>query len=117
MSLDFDALVNETCLAAFGEDEPIVYTPPRGGASFPVRGVFQESYTALMPLGRGALEAIGTLPSATGAMPVLGVRLADFVVVPAQGGVVALKAGTYVVKEVQPDGLGWAKLLLNGAEE
>lgn len=109
--LSFDELVVAPAIAAFGEasqgfDLP-VYTPA-AGIPFQIDGVFDEAYREVDPV-------IGSPVSSTA--PMLGVRLAAFPpgVVPAQGDLLTIRAGNYVLREVRVDSHGWARLLLNEA--
>lgn len=104
--LDWDALVLGPCLAQFAE--AVTYTYANG---FPIQiaGVFDEQYTAVDMLdGQGV----------TSAMPVLGVQLSQFVTPPQQGDALTIvrTSETFLVKEVRPDGHGWAKLMLNASQ-
>jgi hypothetical protein len=107
--IDFDALVLGPVMGIFGEDLAHglpVYTPA-GHAAFDLAdAVFDDAYSALM-LQDGAPET-NTLE------PVLGVRLALFPVPPAQNDEVYIpRVGiTFIVRDVQPDGHGHAKLIL-----
>lgn len=112
MPLSFDLLVVEPCIAAFGEqaqgfDLP-TYTPADGGIPFPIDGVFDEAYREVDPI-------TGSPVSSTA--PMLGVRLAAFPpgVAQAQGDLLTIRGGNYVVREVRVDSHGWARLLLNEA--
>lgn len=115
MAVDWDTFVIGPTIAAFGE--PVTYSAP--AASFAITGVFDEAYLELTPLGRGGLTTesigLGNVGAISAEMPVLGVQLSAFPVgiYPAQGDTLALRDAVYVVKEVRPDGHGWAKLLLN----
>ncbi len=104
--IDWDALVLGPCLAQFAE--AVDYTPA-GGAMVTVTGVYDEQYTAVDMLdGQGV----------TSAMPVLGVQLSQFVTPPQQGDALTIvrTSEAFLVKEVRPDGHGWAKLLLNASQ-
>lgn len=105
MTVDLAGLT-APCADAFGE--PVTYSPATGG-SFSVPGIFDEAYREVTLAGDGS--------ALTTAMPVLGVRLADFTDPPLQGDQLTIvRTGeTYVVKEVRVDGHGWAQLLLNFA--
>jgi hypothetical protein len=87
----------------FGEAS--TYTPA-GGTAFAITGVFDEQYTDVM---------VADGQPITSTMPVLGVQLSQFTNPPQQGDtlIITRTAETFVVKEVRPDGHGWAKLMLN----
>lgn len=81
--------------------EPITYT--RAGQSVPSRGVFQASHVGLDP-------ASGMTVSST--QPVLLVNRADLPFDPHKGDTVQVGAGTFQVRDPQPDGhTGWLLLL------
>jgi hypothetical protein len=101
--IDWDKAVLGPVMAIFGES---VMYQPASGASFSITGVFDEAY-------RGISLAGGTdVPSV---MPVLGVRIVEFSAFPKRGDrlTVIRTNETFVLKEVEPDGHGDAKLLLN----
>lgn len=113
--IDWDALVIGPAVAIFGET--VAYTP-QSGETMAITGVFDEAYKPLLPLGgsmgREPLD-IGMTGDTVSAGPVLGVRLADFPVPPAQGDALVVRGTAFVVREVQADGHGAVKLLLNEA--
>jgi hypothetical protein len=105
--IDWDQMVNGPVMTVFGERtvfQPIFGTP------FPITGTFHEAYKSVDLVGGMGI---------TSEMPALGVQLSQFPVHPRQKDGVAIVAtamhggGTYVVKEVQVNGLGGALLLLN----
>lgn len=104
MAIDFDALVLGPCRDTFGEKATY---KPATGASFAISGVFDEAYRELTLLDTG--------DATSSDIPVLGVRLADFPAPPAQNDKLTIVSvnSTFIVKEVRPDGHGWAKLMLN----
>jgi len=115
MAVDWNDLVISPCLAEFGE--AVSYTPA-GGALIPgLTGVFDVEYLDLEISETGT--RIGMPTNITTAHPVLGVQLSAFPagISPAQGDAVTVLSNgvAYLVKEVRPDGHGWAKLLLNEA--
>ena len=122
--IEWDSLATGPCMAAFAE--PVVYTPA-GGAPVstavdgtPLVGVFDRAYLEQLPMGGGeGMEPLGfgSGGNITAARPVLGVQLSQFAQAPDQDNTVfvASVGVTYVVKEAQPDGHGWALLLLNKA--
>jgi hypothetical protein len=105
--IDWDQMVNGPVMSAFGE--PATFLPV-AGAPFPITGTFHEAYKSVDLVGGMGI---------TSEMPALGVRLSEFPVRPLQKDRVAIVAtalhggGTYVVKEVQPNGIGGALLMLN----
>lgn len=114
MAIDWNDLVLGPCIAVFGAS----YLYQSGQSSFSITGIFDESYTPLSPLGGGSLPGtesftLGSVGSITTGIPVLGVQLSQFPTPPAQGDNVTIDNRVWVVKEVQPDSKGGAKLLLN----
>ena len=109
--IDFDTLVNAPCMQVFGE--AAVHTAP-GYLSQAVTGVFDEAYLAVTPLGDVGRD-IGMPADINEKQPMLGVRLAQFVRPPQQGDAIKIvRTNTvYIIREVQPDGHGAAKLLMN----
>lgn len=115
MAIDWDAELLGPVMDAFGEGSSIdpaswpTYTP-RGGAAFQLQGaVFDRAYTEIVLDGDGS--------EITNRRPCLGVRAALFDargIAPMQGDTVFIPsvALTYIVKDVQPDGHGHAKLIL-----
>lgn len=107
MSIDWDSLVIGPVVGVFGE--PFTFTPAVSNPSSPpysITGVFDEAYRELDLAG-------GT--AATTEMPVLGVQMSQFPVMPRQGDqALCQRTGElFVVKEVRIDGHGAAKLMLN----
>lgn len=107
--IDWDVLVLSPVMGIFGEgqDQAPVYTP-RGGTAFTLPdAVFDRQFLAVTVAEDGS--------EVSSRMPVLGVRLAACPVPPAQGDRVTIPSigATYMVREVQADGHGHAKLLLN----
>lgn len=101
--IDWDKALLAPVFGVFAE--PATYAPAVG-QPFPIAGVFDEAY-------HGVSLAGGTdVPSA---MPVIGVRLAQFAAPPKRGDrlTITRTGELFVVKEVEPDGRGQAKLLLN----
>lgn len=112
--LDLDGLIISPCMDVFGE--PIAYWGT-GTVATPIQGVYDESYLPLQPLGSNVAGlsslAMGALPNITAALPVLGIRAADLPVLPEQGDRLTVRGQDFLVREVQADGHGWLKLLLN----
>lgn len=105
--IDWDRMVNGPVQAQFGEPAQFL---PAAGAAFGINGTFHEAYKAVDLVGGTGL---------TTEMPALGVQLFEFEVPPRQKDRVVITptklhgGGTYVVKEVQSNGVGLAILLLN----
>jgi hypothetical protein len=106
VAVDWDQLVVAPNFAIFGEEESAFYTP-QGGSGFSIAGVFDPPYHEV--------RLLDDEPSVT-TQPVLGVRLVQFPTPPSQGDQVRIAsvATTFTVKEVKPDGHGWALLVLMG---
>jgi hypothetical protein len=104
--IDLDALVIGPTIAIFGE--PVTYADEQGVIQT-VSGVFDSAYRALPALGGEYVMDIHS----TVLVPVLGVRMSDFPVSPYQGMELTIRSNVYAIKEVQTDGHGHAKLLLN----
>lgn len=110
MAIDWDDLVLAPVMGVFGEDERTglpIYTP-RGLPAFNLAdAVFDAEY-----------EQVDVNPddgtTSTSRRPVLGVRVSLFPRQPAQNDTVRIPSTgkTYVVRDVQPDGHGHAKLML-----
>ena len=118
MAIDWDKLVIGPTVGIFGDR--VRYSTRRG--AFDVQGVFDESYLAVTPLGRGGVDTevftLGGPGAITEQLPVLGVQLSQFPIEPDQDDVLTVLSGkhrgeTFIVKEVQPDGHGHAVLTLN----
>jgi len=113
MAVDWDKHVLAPMMAStvFGEDVQPTYRPAAGGA-FDVDGVFDRAYKGLV-VDAGGEPAISTVA------PVLGVRLAQFPAPPAQDDTVLIRKAidgqdaVFMVVDVQPDGHGWARLILS----
>ncbi|MCP1376042.1 head-tail joining protein [Dyella lutea] len=103
MAIDWDKAVLAPTEGVFGE--AATYLPAAGG-TLPIVGVFDEAYREV--------DLVDTGVGATSVTPVIGVRLAQFVATPVQGDQVRVPSvgKLYVVREVRPDGHGWAKLML-----
>lgn len=104
MAVDWNSKVIGPCISVFGE--PVTYRPVTG-SPYAITGVFDEAYKPVDMLDT-ASEIISTIP-------VLGVQLAQFVAPPVENDkLFILSVGsTYIVRAVQPDGHGGAKLMLN----
>lgn len=109
MAIDWDALVVGPTMGVFGD--AVTYRPA-AGAPFDITGIYDEGNKQLMGLddGSAGLNESG---------PVLGVQLSQFPSPPLQNdqlyvntvaGVVINR--TFVVRDVQPDSHGAAKLML-----
>jgi hypothetical protein len=103
--IDWDTLVLGPAMAQFGEAVTYAFA---GAAPVAISGVYDEQYTAVDVVdGQGV----------TSSMPVLGVQLSQLPALPQQGDQLTIvrTAQRFSVREVRPDGHGWAKLLLNQA--
>jgi len=107
MAIDWDAVVLGPTIAIFGEGQGMrpIYTA-EGAPPVEIDGVFDEAYREV--------DLIDTGVGANTVMPVLGVRLVQFARPPRQGELITIpRVGKdYVIKDVRPDGHGWAKLML-----
>lgn len=103
--IDWDALVMAPCEAVFGE--PVTFMPA-AGAPFAGTGIFDAAYRQIDIAGGQAV---------TTECPVLGIRLSAFQspmqAIPLQGDGLYIRGKSYVIREVQVDSHGGAKLLLN----
>ena len=112
---DIDALILAPIMPIFGEgvngsgvDQTVIYTPASGAPAYPLAGaVFDREYQQVVLQGDGSEN--------TTSRPVLGVRLAAMSALPMQNDKATIPSVglTYIVREVQPDGHGHAKLMLN----
>lgn len=110
MSINWDADVLGPVMAVFGANEAFqlpTYTPAGGVGFLLADSVFDREYLVVTLSGDGSDNATRR--------PVLGIREALFAVPPAQNDLVFIPSVgvTYIVREVQPDGHGWSKLMLN----
>jgi hypothetical protein len=89
-----------------GRPEAGLHAPGRRCA-LDAPGVFDDAYKALV------IQADGE-PAIAAVDPVIGVQVELWPVQPLKGGTILIpRTGvTYMVADVQPDGHGWAKLLL-----
>jgi hypothetical protein len=105
--IDWDNTLNGPVMSTFGEQA--LYQPAAGAAFF-IHGTFHEAYKSVE-----IADGMGI----TTVSPAIGVQLSEFPVAPSQKDRIVITAtglhggGTYVVKEVQPNGIGAALLLLN----
>ena len=112
MSIDFNALVLGPTFDAFAE--PVTFIPAAGGTITSLygpnqgRGIFDDGHR-IVDLGGDAPTSMG--------MPVLGVRLSEFVTAPKQNDRVTVPSVglTYIVKDDEPDGHGHSLLRLEVA--
>jgi hypothetical protein len=102
MAVDFAAKVIEPALRVFGVD--VAYTPI-GGSAATVRGIFDNAHREVILPG-----ADGLAISTTG--PRLDVLLTSIPNGPSRGDTFAHEGVTYRVNDVQPDGQGGARLVL-----
>ena len=109
MAVDWDALVGRPTVAIFGE--PVIWIDGTGAPMF-LTGVFDSAYRPVVSLGDYTDVSITTLS------PVLGIQLTEWPVRPFQGQQLEIRGRIYSVKNVEDDGHGHAKLILNlGAYE
>jgi hypothetical protein len=118
MAVDWDTLLIGPTVACFGV--PVTYTTP--ALTFPIVGVFDEAYKELVVIAARDSHSFSDemLGSAiTAERPVLGVQLSQFPPGndPAQSDTLVVRGALYIVKEVRPDGHGWARLLLNELDD
>lgn len=106
MAIDWDAEVLGPVMGVFGEDQLPTYTPVNGPSFALADAVFDREFQEVNLLGDGGDN--------TTRRPVLGVRLSLFAWPPIQGDTVYIPSVglNYLVREVQPDGHGHAKLML-----
>ena len=105
MTLDFDQMVTVPAMDVFSEG--FVYTPFGGGAPSNQFGIFTE-----LPAN---FDLIGGEVDVSSRNPTLDVRLADMPgagVGLLQGDIVVLRSRTFEVIDIQLDGAGAAKLIL-----
>jgi hypothetical protein len=112
MPVDFDALVNDTCVRTFGvgaKGEGLARYTPLQGAPFDIDGIFDEAWASVQ-LTTGRVQ----VPVSTTA-PRFGARrraLPDGFD-PAQGDGLQLPGGrSFQVQDVQPDGFEYVYLIL-----
>ncbi|PXW23405.1 head-tail joining protein [Paraburkholderia caballeronis] len=99
--IDFDGTLNAAIESTLGDEKTVVYLP-RAGGSIPVLAIFTL-------ITDHVLGDDGDAP-ANIAVATLGLRVSQLPVPPAQSDSVLVGATTYVVKDVDFDGLGWAYL-------
>ncbi|MCP4352294.1 MAG: hypothetical protein GY795_43100 [Desulfobacterales bacterium] len=101
--IDFDKLVAKPCLKTFGQ---IALYKPQGRDAFNINGIFDAAHTVI--------ESDGLAEYST-TRPMFDVSLADFpaTVEPVQGDLIEISGANYKVVDIQPDGVGMVKLLLN----
>lgn len=106
MPIDWDAAVLSPCHEqAFGE--PGIFTP-MGGSPLPITGIFFNGYTQRVALLDGSVDV-------TTVKPMFAVRSAQFGArLPRQNDSISVTSNgaSYVVKDVQPDGVGELRLEL-----
>jgi len=115
MGLNFSRLVMAPCVAVFGEAvtcEPLVSSP--GAPAFAARGIFDALHEVVEMAFRDAGDNYDGNP-VTSQAPVLGIRLADWPLVPKKGDRITVQATLYRVWDVQLDGQGKADLVLRRA--
>lgn len=112
MAINWDDVLHGPVMSVYQEDVQPVYTPVKsvpGGPSFAIDAIFdREHEVVLEELANTELKGSGHSTS----VPVLSVRLQVFAARPKQGDRVAIGSETFEVWDVQPDGKGWADLIL-----
>ena len=107
------------CMKAFGE--PVTFRHMPDGTEEQLQAVFDAGYLELEPMGRGGpgveSMAFGLAGGISTSRPMLGVQLSQFQVPPQQDDQAIIRGHLYIVREVQADSHGAAKLLLSEAEE
>lgn len=103
--INWDQLVIGPTIAVFGES--VTYTPAFG-QPFTITGVFDDAWLAKVMFEDGT-------SGVTELSAVLGVQLSQFAVPPAQNDTLVIQrtGALFVVREMQNDSHGWAKLLLS----
>lgn len=111
MSVDWDGLVLGPLMTVFGEGDgtsptPITYRPVTG-APYGINGVFDAAYVDIT-LNDPTSEINST-------KPVLGVQISAMRAMPVENDQLFIPSvnNTYIVRDVQADGHGAAKLMLN----
>jgi len=89
-------------MGVFGE--AVTYSP-KTGSPFPITAIFDE--------GNYDFDLSADAPGINTQKPTLGVQLSQFAAPPVQGDQLSLRGSIYVVREVNEDSHGGAKLLLN----
>jgi len=94
------------CEGAFGETATY---QPKGGASFPITGIFNENYEQVTFHNEAPVAST---------RPMLGVRASGFPSgLPIVGDLVTLRGQTWrIVSPIEPDGMGHLRLFLLRAE-
>jgi hypothetical protein len=118
-----DTAILGPCMDVFGYT--ITYTSVTGATQL-ITGVFDREFLSLTGLGGGPFQGVGQLsiglPGALNtAKPCLGVQLSQFKTFnPSEGDTLSVQPNqgdllNFVVRSVQPDGHGDAKLILQKA--
>ncbi|MGE0022106.1 MAG: hypothetical protein AB7S70_00555 [Hyphomicrobium sp.] len=106
---DFDVHTNTPLFSIYAR--PVTYTPSNKlVAANPLNAIFDREHEIVLDeMANSELRQAGHSTT----VPVLTVRLADFVTKPAQGDTVVVDGeGSFTVWDVQPDGEGCADLVL-----
>lgn len=113
MAIDWDKAVLGPLERVFGEggqgDARVMFYP-NGGESYPIDGVFDKAYKDV--------DLSDPIVPFNVTVPVLGVRLSLFAEQPLADDQVYIPSAKamFLIKEVRPDGHGWAKLMLGEME-
>lgn len=98
--IDFGALVLGPAMATFAQ--PITVTPQQPGAvRYPARGSY-SSRPVEIQISDGNVQRSHEIK--------LGIRLSEFPALPAQGDVITMTQGSFVIYDVMIDGQGGADL-------
>lgn len=103
--VDWDGLVLGPTENIFGETA--TYTPAAAGsAAIAITGVFDRAWREADPFGEGSESNL--------IVPVFGVRVNQFPAPPTPNDQVFIPSVNmlFLVRDVRPDGHGWAKLML-----
>ena len=106
MDFDWDTVIG--AVQSTFSNSSVTYMPSIGAPFGLAKGTFENGYQKEVIFSDGSVGVTTVLPT-------LGVQLSEFPVLPKQNDrlFVAKVNSTYSVREIRPDGLGWAKLMLN----
>lgn len=99
--IDFDGTLNAAIGSTLGDQLPVTYTAP-GGSPVTVLGIFTL-------ITERVFGDDGT-PDANITVATLGLQLSQLPAPPVQSGIVLVDGVSYVIKDADFDGLGWAYL-------
>jgi len=106
--IDWDSIVINPLVGVFGQSGFLT----QAGQTYPLSGIFDEVYTNI--------DVVDGMPVTT-KMPCFSISLTEIVVIPKQKSKLFIPASfgaplnntNYIIREVQNDGHGWCRLLLN----